>query len=89
MAIILIKPGIIRQAKRKELARAGYIVLELETFSDVSVLDETGTIEPDSILACALESLGWGNDTTCRNRFGERIRGMLLGKLKKPSQSPA
>jgi hypothetical protein len=90
MPILLIKPGILTKPKRQELAQAGYTVLELENFADVSVMDETGRIEPDSILACALESLGWGNDHTCRNRFGETVRQKLLAKVKSkiPPQPP-
>jgi hypothetical protein len=82
MPILLIIPGLLKQAKREELARAGYTVLELDNFSDVTIMDETTSIEPDSALACALEALGWGNDATCRNRFGETVRKKLLDKVK-------
>lgn len=82
MPILLIKPSLITRAKREELARAGYTILEIENFSDVSMMDEMGTVKPDSVLVCALEALEWGNDATCRNEFGKRIREKILNQTK-------
>lgn len=45
-------------------------------------MDELGTANKDMVLVSALEALGWGNDPTCRNAFGNLFRKKLEEKLK-------
>lgn len=82
MSIILVKPKILNGAKKKELKDAGHIVIEIENSSDITVMDELGTANKDMVLVSALEALGWGNDPTCRNAFGNLFRKKLEEKLK-------
>ena len=82
MPILLIKPGVIRAAKKDELKKAGYTVLEVENFSDIQIMDELAVIEPNILLESALTALDHGNDPTCRNAFGKIIREKIIQKLK-------
>jgi hypothetical protein len=82
MPILLVKPGRIRTAKRDELKQAGYIVIEMVDFSDVKIVDELASLEPNILLESALSALDYGNDPTCRNAFGKLIRDKIISKLK-------
>jgi hypothetical protein len=80
--LLLIKPNIISAKKEAELKKAGYIVIESEKPEEIKVYDEFGDLDRDTILSTALEALSWGNDSTCRNAFGNLLRGKILKKNK-------
>lgn len=79
--LLLIKPKVLSSSKKKELKDAGYIVIETDSPKDVTVFDEYGDLDRDTLLSTALTALDWGNDATCRNAFGTLLRKKLLAKV--------
>lgn len=82
MPILLVKKKMISSNKKKELRDGGYIVIEVEDpKADAVFLDEMPNFSRDVILESTLEALSYGNDATCRNKFGDIFRSKILKKI--------
>lgn len=79
--ILIVAPKVLDDEQKKLFKEAGYIVVETTKPEKFKVIDDFTDVERDVVLACALEALSWGNDSTCRNKFGELIRKQLAKKL--------
>lgn len=82
-SLIITKPGVLSEYQKQRLEDTNFILLELDHPSEIRVVDDISQIDGDVVLRCALESLEWGNDSTCRNAFGKLIRKAIIDKIKK------
>lgn len=72
--IIFAIKGTISKRDQARMMGNGVLVVEVDSFEKVKTLNQVADLNPNDVLSCAIEALGYGNDPTARTAFGKLIR---------------